>query len=127
MASHDLIRLMQSLFLPVGATFPESCWRPATDVYRTATGWLVKCELAGVRPEDLEVSVRGSVLTVRGKRRDWLHPRPCQCHQMEIAYSHFERGVALPCDLDRARISTEYDHGMLIVHIETEGEADHDD
>ena len=40
MASHDLIRLMHSLFLPVGAAFPEVCWRPATDVYRTATGWL---------------------------------------------------------------------------------------
>lgn len=120
MASHDLIRLMHSLFLPVTSSLQEALWRPATDVYRTPSGWVVKFELAGVRPNDIEVCVGGSVLTVRGMRRDCLRERTCECHLMEIAYSHFERSVSLPCDLAHARIVTEHEHGMLVVHIETE-------
>jgi HSP20 family protein len=36
---------------------------------------------------------------------------------MEIAYSRFERSVELPCNLDRADITTEYRDGMLLVRI----------
>ena len=39
---------------------------------------------------------------------------------MEIAYSHFERSLTLPADLDRARVTAEHRHGMLLVHVEPE-------
>ena len=35
----------------------EACWRPAADIYRTRTGWLIKYDLAGVRPEDIEITL----------------------------------------------------------------------
>ncbi|MBV9126219.1 MAG: Hsp20/alpha crystallin family protein, partial [Planctomycetes bacterium] len=66
----DLIRLMQTLFLPAAETFQEVPWRPAVDVYRTRQGWRVKFELAGVRPEDITLTVHGRRLTVQGVRRD---------------------------------------------------------
>lgn len=125
MAGDDLIRLMHSLFLPVAGTVRDLLWRPAADVYRTHTGWVVQFELAGVRPEDLEVCVCGNVLTVRGVRRGCLPASACQTYQMEIACGPFERSVVLPCDLERAQITTEYQHGILLVHLSTE--ADHDD
>jgi HSP20 family molecular chaperone IbpA len=40
---------------------------------------------------------------------------------MEIAYSHFERSLELPCDLERADITTEFHDGMLLVRIEDGG------
>ena len=39
---------------------------------------------------------------------------------MEIAYSHFQRSLELPCDLSRCRITTDYRAGMLHVHITVE-------
>jgi HSP20 family protein len=122
MASDDLIRLMQSLFLPVAGSFQELLWRPAADVYRTPCGWLIKLDLAGVPPEDVEVSVHGRRLTVRGERRDCFKEETCSHYLMEISYSHFERTVELPCDLSRAHVTTESRYGMLLVRIRMEEE-----
>ena len=98
-------------------------WQPATDVYVTSEGWLVKLELAGVYPEDVELSVTGRTLRVRGRRRDCCLEPGCRQLHMEIAYSRFERQVDLPADLDLAQIATEFRHGMLLVRVRREGFA----
>jgi HSP20 family protein len=116
----DLVRLMHSLFLPAAGTFHEAIWRPPVDVYRTRKGWLVKFELAGVRPEDIRVSVNGRRLTVQGTRRDLFVEEECSCYRMEITYSHFERTIELSGELDPQRVRTDYQYGLLVIHIQTE-------
>ncbi len=118
----DLIRLMHSLFLPAADMVQTAGWQPPTDVYRTGRGWLIKFDLAGVRPEDIELSVAGHRLIVRGARRDWCREEGCRHYRMEITYSRFERSVELPTDLQCARITTEYQFGLLLVHIQLEGD-----
>jgi HSP20 family protein len=115
--SEDFIRIMHALFLPAAESCYESAWRPAADVYRGQNGWIVKFELAGVRPEDLELTVLGNRLTLRGVRRDYTALEGCCYYQMEIAYCPFERSLTLPCDLERANVSSEYRDGMLLVRI----------
>jgi HSP20 family protein len=119
--SKDMIRLMHALFLPAAESCQDSPWCPAADVYRGRNGWLVKYELAGVRPEDLELTALGNRLTLRGSRRDSTALEGCHYYQMEIAYSHFERSLTLPCDLERADITTEFRDGMLLVRISDGG------
>src|SRR5262245_5099313 len=116
----DVIQLMHSLFLPAAGTFLETPWHPPADVYRCATGWLVKFDLAGVRLEDLSLSVCGRRLTVQGCRRDWFAEAGHHHYSMEIAYSHFERSIELPCPIEPAQVATEYRDGMLLVRIQTE-------
>jgi HSP20 family protein len=118
--ARDIIRLMQALFLPAASPCGEACWHPSADIYRTRHGWLVKFDLAGVRPEDIRLTAQGRRLTVCGRRRDWTVAEGNRYYRMEIAYSHFERSLELPCQLDPARITTEFRDGMLLVRIETE-------
>jgi HSP20 family protein len=118
--SKDLVRLMHALFLPAMGASEVGLWRPAADVYHDRDGWLVKFELAGMRPEDIDLEVLGRRMTLRGVRRDLTPKEQCRCFQMEIAYSRFERTLELPCQLDRADIATEYRDGMLLVRIQTE-------
>ena len=115
--AQDLIRWMHALFLP-GATCGDEPWAPAADVYRTQRGWLVKFDLAGVRPSEIELSAAENFLTISGVRRDRLHGAGCRQYRMEIPYSRFERTLELPCDVSRAEVSTEYRDGMLLIHIE---------
>jgi HSP20 family protein len=122
--SKDLVRLMHVLFPTAAPATGSGLWRPAADVYQTRRGWLVKLDLAGVRPEDVTVEVQGRLLRVRGARRDCTVEENCQYYQMEIAYSSFERTLELPCDLERASISTDYRDGMLLVLIRTEATGD---
>ncbi|MCC6745652.1 MAG: Hsp20/alpha crystallin family protein [Acidobacteria bacterium] len=90
-------------------------WEPATDIYQSAGGWVVKFDLAGVEPDDLTVDVSNGVLRVTGTRRDRTL-REGFCHyQMEITYSRFERVITLPDDLAGARVETEYRNGLLTV------------
>jgi HSP20 family protein len=117
--SRDLERLLQTLFWPAAGTFQPPHWQPAADVYRIDTGWLVKFELAGVRPDDMDLEARGQWLTLRGSRRDCALEHGCRCLHMEIAYSRFERSIELPCDLTRAEISSQYKDGMLLVYIQS--------
>jgi HSP20 family protein len=116
--ARDTIRII-SLFMPAGAA--REAWQPAADVYRTPTGWLVKFELAGVRPEDVQLTVQGRRLTVSGTRRDCCRHEGCRHYQLEIDYGRFERTVELPQPIDTARFSANHEHGMLLVQIEPEG------
>lgn len=118
--ARDLTRLMRSLFLPAAERFRDLHWQPPVDVYRTRTGWLIKVELAGVRPEDISLSIDGPRLTVRGRRLDRLTECDACCYRMEITYSTFERTVDLPTNLERGRIATDYQYGLLLVQIQTE-------
>ena len=117
--SRDIIRLMQALFTR-GQGCGDAAWCPAADLYRTPSGWLVKLDLAGVRPEDVRVRAEGRRLTVSGTRRDCSLEQGCTHYQMEISYSHFQRSLELPCDLSRCGITIDARDGMLHVYITTE-------
>jgi len=117
----DRARRMQGIFLPAARRSQEAIWQPAVDVYRTQDGWLVKFELAGVRPEDIRVNVHENQLSVSGSRRDWCLEKGCRQIRMEISYSRFERSIELPATLRGARVVTEHRHGLLLVRLETEG------
>src|SRR6478609_7359084 len=117
----DSVRFV-SFFLTNDAEAPPD-WRPPTDVYRVPGGWLVKVELAGIEPEDIELIARGRALRVRGRRRDCCLEPGCRQLHMEIAYSRFDRQVELPADLESCRITSEFRHGMLLVRVERETPA----
>lgn len=117
--SNDLARLMHALLNPLTAPRTQVDWSPAVDIYRTRQGWLVKFDLAGVSPTDLELTASGRRLTVRGRRRDWCIEQGecCSTYSMEITYSHFQRTIELPCDIEPSQISTDYRDGMLLVRL----------
>jgi len=120
--SKDLIRMLHTLFPPGAEQGRQTAWRPSADVYRTRDGWLVKFDLAGVRPEEIQLEASGHRLTVRGTRRDWSYHEGCCHYLMEIAYSQFERSITLPDDLGQAPLTSEYRDGLLLVHIRTEAQ-----
>jgi HSP20 family protein len=117
--ARDAFRFLP-LFLPGAQAARQAEWQPSVDLYRSRTGWLVKFDLAGVHPKDVEWSVSGNSLTVRGTRRDHLLEEGCRHYRMEITYSSFERRIEIPGDLTTAKISTEHLEGMLIVRVQWE-------
>jgi HSP20 family protein len=66
-----------------------TCWRPSMDIYKARNGWLLKFDLAGVRPEDVNVEVRGCRICVSGVRRDLFAEEAGSYYSMEIAYNRF--------------------------------------
>jgi len=105
------------LLLAAARAFQRTEWQPSVDVYRLHDGWLLKYELAGIRPSDVQLVIRGRVVTVRGVRRDLRIAEQQQSYTMEISYNQFERSLELPCEVDALGVTTDYRDGMLIVRL----------
>lgn len=92
-------------------------WYPAADVYQSPDGWIVKVELAGVAPEDVDFVIDGANLLVSGTRRDRTCESGASYHQMEITYSRFEKGISFPESIEGMRVESEFENGLLIMHL----------
>jgi HSP20 family molecular chaperone IbpA len=93
-------------------------WQPAVDIYRCPAGWKIKFDLAGVKPEDIEVLATDDKLIVRGVRRDTAITEGWSYYQLEITYSRFERIITIPCEFSKSDIRVESLDGWLILHID---------
>jgi HSP20 family protein len=111
---------IRAYFVALPGSRGESAWRPSVDIYQCRDGWLVKCDLAGVRPQDVRVSMAGRQLSIVGVRRDSTLVEGHRAYSMEISYSRFERTLELPADLTGSRLSMEYHDGMLLIFLHPE-------
>ncbi len=90
-------------------------WRPAADFYETATGLVVRLEVAGVAEDSLSVVITGQNLVISGERRP---ERPAALNRYlhkEIISGAFERRFTLPRAVEVERIEARYFQGILEV------------
>ena len=95
-------------------------WKPAADIFFSGNQWLIRVELAGVAPEEVQVLARGKELTIRGRRRDLRVQRGFVCHALEITYSDFERSISLPARIVVPGIRLEFQEGILNIYLTTD-------
>src|SRR5207244_1512735 len=95
-------------------------WCPAADVYSTRDGWIVKVDLAGIKPEDVEIGIDGTMLRISGSRRDGICGEGISHYQLEITYSRFEKMIQFPRSIEHASIERDYHDGLLILRLHEE-------
>jgi HSP20 family protein len=92
-------------------------WIPNTDVYTTDTGLVVKVELAGMKSENLEITVEGHKLRISGSRPDLCRAHKCNFLVMEISYGPFESVLDLPPGFDLSQAKAIYVNGFLRIDV----------
>jgi HSP20 family protein len=90
---------------------------PNTDVYVTQELLVIKVELAGMRKEDLELTVEGSRLTITGHRPDGCRAPKCKFLVMEINYGSFQSVIELPPGYDLSQAQAAYQNGFLRIDV----------
>lgn len=95
----------------------EAHWVPNTDVYVTDEGVVIKVEIAGMRKEDLELTVDGNRLRISGQREDGCRSAKCNFQMMEINYGAFESIIELPDGYDLGQARAAYQNGFLRVDV----------
>jgi HSP20 family protein len=90
-------------------------WLPDVDVFETEKGVVVRVDLAGVRSEDLHVTVDGRTLKISGVRRALDRADMLRLHQVEIAAGRFERRIQIPIAFHRDQVSAHLAEGFLTV------------
>lgn len=92
-------------------------WVPNTDVYSTDHGLVVKVELAGMRSENLEITVEGQRLRICGNRPDGCRAPKASFLVMEISYGPFESILDLPSGYDLGQAKAAYVNGFLRIDV----------
>jgi len=98
-------------------SYSETYWVPNTDVYVTEGNLVIKVELAGMRKEDLELTVEGNRLKISGQRPDGCRAPKCTFLVMEINYGAFESIIEVPAGYDLGQAKASYQNGFLRVDV----------
>jgi HSP20 family protein len=77
----------------------------------------IKVELAGIRREDLELTVEGNHLKISGQRADGCRTAKCNFLVMEINYGAFESLIEVPPGYDLSHAKAAYQNGFLRIDV----------
>src|SRR3954467_15436761 len=91
----------------------QTHWIPNTDVYVSEGHLVIKVELAGMRREDLELTVEGNRLMISGQRPDGGRGAKCKFLVMEINYGSFECVIEIPDGYELSQAKAGYQNGFL--------------
>jgi len=95
---------------------------PAANVFSGADGYVLRLEIPGVAPEQLQVQAEGRTLTIKGKRE--VHELPgASFHRRERESGEFSRSIQLPDALDPSQAAATYKHGILTLRVPLKKEA----
>ncbi len=87
--------------------------RPAMETFAKNGDLVVRLDLPGVDPKEVDISVTGDVLTVTAERKHKEQKKEGEYSREEIAYGSLERSVRLPGKIDADKINASYDKGVL--------------
>ena len=93
-------------------------WAPAVDVLQRDGDLVVRAELPGVRPEDVDITLQDNVLTISGERREEQEEQRGGYYVRERRRGSFSRSMTLPEGVDEDRIRARYENGVLEVTVE---------
>jgi len=92
-------------------------WVPNTDIYTTDEGLVIKMELAGMRSENLQITVEGSQLRISGERPDGCRAAKFSFLAMSISYGPFENILDMPPGYDLSQAKASYLNGFLRIDV----------
>jgi HSP20 family protein len=93
------------------------------DIFENEGNLVLKAELPGIEPKDVDVRVENNVLTLRGERKFENEVKREQYHRVERAYGTFSRSFTLPNVVDTDKIKAEFKDGVLRVTLPQREEA----
>ena len=92
-------------------------WAPVLDVLQEDGNIVVRAELPGVKPEDVDVTLHNGVLTIAGKREAEEQREGSGFIVRERRYGSFRRSMTLPQGVDESSIGARFEGGVLEVRV----------
>jgi HSP20 family protein len=93
----------------------ERGWMPALDVFEKDDRFVVRAELPGMKEDDIDISVIGDTLSIKGEKKTETEVKDEDYYRCERSYGSFYRSIPLPSDVDANKIEANLDDGVLEV------------
>lgn len=92
-------------------------WAPFVDVYETKDELVVSAELPGINEKEIQVTMTGDLLTIKGERSQEREMKDENYHRLERFYGKFERNIPIPVPVQSNKIKATYRNGVLEIHL----------
>lgn len=90
----------------------------AVDVYQTPTEIIVQTMVAGVKPDDLELTIARDMITIKGKREESRTIEEDNYFSKELYWGRFSRTISLPQEVEPEEVEATEKHGLLTVKLQ---------
>lgn len=98
-------------------------WVPPMDLVETDEHLVVRADLPGMSEDDIEIEIKGSVLTISGERRAEHEEKGEGYHRVERSFGRFARSLSLPQGIDADAVRAAFEDGVLEVRVPKPTEA----
>ncbi|HEY5386525.1 MAG TPA: Hsp20/alpha crystallin family protein [Thermoleophilia bacterium] len=95
----------------------QESWLPAVDVFDTQEAVVLKAELAGMDPDDIQIEVEDNVLTIKGERTFKDEVDEERYYRVERRFGSFQRSLALPQGVKADEVAAVYEDGILTLTV----------
>jgi len=93
----------------------EEAWLPAVDVSETGDKITVKAEIPGMEAKDIDISMVGDTLVIKGEKKAEKEEKDENYHMVERSYGSFSRSMKLPATVDPDNVDASYKNGVLTI------------
>ncbi len=111
----EMDRLFDKFFEAI--PFSEQEFVPSVDISETDQDIIVQAEIPGVNPKDLDISLNGRLLTIKGEKKSEHEEKRENFHKIERKYGAFSRTLELPADVDPDKVEAVYKDGVLKIKL----------
>jgi HSP20 family protein len=112
----EMDRLWDSFFERRPARPEEvSEWLPSLDLSETKNEFVVKAELPGIDPKDIDISLTNDILTIKGEKKQEKEEKEENYHLIERTYGSFTRAIRIPGQVQSDKINATFKNGVLKV------------
>ena len=124
-SQREYVRLLKEAFSPMSGETEVStrAWAPPVDIYETEDAIVLKAELPGIDPKDVEVRVEDNTLYLKGERNYEKEVKEQNYHRVERSYGSFARSFSLPNSINAEKVKAEYKDGLLTLTMPKREEA----
>jgi HSP20 family protein len=115
----EMDRLFERLWEPNGfeVTTMAGDWTPNLEISETPERVVARAEIPGIEPKNIQVTLEGQLLTIRGEKNREKEEKDERFYRMERSYGAFARTIRLPAPVDPARVKARFHNGVLTVEM----------
>jgi len=119
----EVNRLFEDFFSGSMTPFAKGEWLPSIDVSETDSQVSVKVEVPGMDPKDIDISLMGDTLTIKGEKKEETREKKENYTRMECRYGAFQRVLTLPTPVDQSKVNATYKNGVLKITMDKKEES----
>ena len=94
---------------------------PKMDIFEKEDKYVVKAEIPGIKSEDIDISIMGDLLTLKGEKKNESETKEEDYYRREMSYGSFVRSIRLPSSIDVDKVTASRDDGILEIDLPKAG------